>query len=79
MRKHGKNGAGYRQYPDEYLLGLHRLPISHIAMLNAKVCVSKESRMAVGRTSSLTSGMQRWSYAIASERRRQTKEAEQTG
>jgi RNA-directed DNA polymerase len=39
MRKHGKNGTGYRQYSDEYLyqhLGLHRLPISHIAMLNAK-------------------------------------------
>jgi hypothetical protein len=39
MRKHGKNGTGYRQYPDEFLylnLGLHRLPISRIDLLNAK-------------------------------------------
>jgi RNA-directed DNA polymerase len=35
MRKRGKKGTGYRQYPDEYLyqtLGLHRLP------LNRKTC-----------------------------------------
>jgi group II intron reverse transcriptase/maturase len=39
MRKHGKIGTGYRQYSDEFLyhkLGLHRLQISRIDLLNAK-------------------------------------------
>jgi RNA-directed DNA polymerase len=39
MRKHGKRGTGYRQYPDEYLydiLGLYRLPLVRNDLLNAK-------------------------------------------
>ncbi|HRH75354.1 MAG TPA: group II intron reverse transcriptase/maturase [Zoogloea sp.] len=39
MRKRGKGGTGYRQYPDEYLyetLGLYRLPRSRVDVLNAK-------------------------------------------
>ncbi|SDW92998.1 group II intron reverse transcriptase/maturase [Nitrosomonas communis] len=39
MRKHGKRGTGYRQYPDEYLydiLGLYRLPLARNDLLNAK-------------------------------------------
>jgi RNA-directed DNA polymerase len=39
MRKRGKRGTGYRQYPDEYLyetLGLYRLPRTRADLLNAK-------------------------------------------
>lgn len=39
MRKRGKKGTGYRQYPDEYLydtLGLYRLPLKRADLLNAK-------------------------------------------
>lgn len=39
MRKHGKRGTGYRQYPDEYLydsLGLYRLPLTRNDLPNAK-------------------------------------------
>jgi group II intron reverse transcriptase/maturase len=39
MRKRGKKGTGYRQYPDEYLyetLGLYRLPLKRGDLLNAK-------------------------------------------
>ncbi|WP_392390574.1 MULTISPECIES: group II intron maturase-specific domain-containing protein [Nitrosomonas] len=39
MRKHGKRGTGYRQYPDEYLydiLRLYRLPLARNDLLNAK-------------------------------------------
>jgi RNA-directed DNA polymerase len=39
MRKRGKRGTGYRQYPDAYLyetLGLHRLPESRAAVAQAK-------------------------------------------
>lgn len=39
MRKRGKKGTGYRQYPDEYLyetLGLYRLPQRRGDLLNAK-------------------------------------------
>jgi RNA-directed DNA polymerase len=39
MRRRGKRGTGYRQYPDEYLyetLGLYRLPRTRADLLNAK-------------------------------------------
>lgn len=39
MRRRGKRGTGYRQYPDEYLyetLGLYRLPLARNDLLNAK-------------------------------------------
>jgi len=39
MRKRGKKGTGYRQYPNEYLyetLKLHRLPLKRSDLLNAK-------------------------------------------
>jgi group II intron reverse transcriptase/maturase len=39
LRRQGKRGTGYRQYPDEYLyqtLGLYRLPDSRAAVTNAK-------------------------------------------
>lgn len=39
MRRAGKRGTGYRQYPDEYLygvLGLYRLPESRAAVAKAK-------------------------------------------
>jgi group II intron reverse transcriptase/maturase len=39
LRRQGKRGAGYRQYPDEYLyqtLGLYRLPDSRAAVAKAK-------------------------------------------
>jgi group II intron reverse transcriptase/maturase len=39
MRRRGKRGTGYRQYPDEYLygtLGLYRLPDSRAAVAKAK-------------------------------------------
>jgi hypothetical protein len=39
MRKRGKKGTGYRQYPKEYLyetLGLYRLPLTRGDLLNAK-------------------------------------------
>ncbi len=39
MRKHGKRGTGYRQYPDEYLydiLGLYRLSLVRNDLRNAK-------------------------------------------
>jgi group II intron reverse transcriptase/maturase len=39
MRKRGKKGTGYRQYPKEYLyetLGLYRLPLQRSDLLNAK-------------------------------------------
>lgn len=39
MRRQQRRGTGYRQYPDAYLyetLGLHQLPASHEAVLNAK-------------------------------------------
>lgn len=39
MRRQQRHGTGYKQYPDAYLyetLGLHLLPISRKAMLNAK-------------------------------------------
>ncbi len=39
MRRRGKRGTGYRQYPDEYLyetLGLYRLPLKRDDLLNAK-------------------------------------------
>lgn len=39
MRKRGKKGTGYRQYPNEYLyetLGLYRLPLKRSDLLNAK-------------------------------------------
>jgi RNA-directed DNA polymerase len=39
IRRQGKRGTGYRQYPDEYLyetLGLHRLPDSRAAVARAK-------------------------------------------
>lgn len=39
IRRQGKRGTGYRQYPDEYLyqtLGLYQLPNSRAAVANAK-------------------------------------------
>ena len=39
MRRRGKRGTGYRQYPDEYLyetLGLFKLPLSRNDLTNAK-------------------------------------------
>ena len=39
IRRQGKRGTGYRQYPDEYLygtLGLHQLPDTRTAVANAK-------------------------------------------
>lgn len=39
IRRQGKRGTGYRQYPDEYLyetLGLYQLPESRAAVANAK-------------------------------------------
>ena len=39
IRRRGKRGTGYRQYPNEYLyetLGLYRLPTSRAAVTNAK-------------------------------------------
>ena len=39
IRRQGKRGTGYRQYPDEYLyetLGLHQLPSNRAAVANAK-------------------------------------------
>ena len=39
MRRRGKRGTGYRQYPDEYLyetLGLYRFPLKPRGLLNAK-------------------------------------------
>src|SRR5690606_26623434 len=39
MRKRGKRGTGYRQYPDQYLyepLGLYRLPENRAAVTKAK-------------------------------------------
>ena len=39
IRRQGKRGTGYRQYPDEYLygtLGLYKLPHSRAAVANAK-------------------------------------------
>ncbi|WP_370630412.1 group II intron maturase-specific domain-containing protein [Methylococcus sp. Mc7] len=40
MRRSGKKGTGYRQYPDEYLyetLRLYQLPLKRTDLLNAKV------------------------------------------
>lgn len=39
IRRQGKRGTGYRQYPDEYLyetLGLYQLPESRAAVAKAK-------------------------------------------
>ena len=39
IRRQGKRGTGYRQYPDEYLyqtLGLYKLPTNRAAVANAK-------------------------------------------
>ena len=39
IRRQGKRGSGYRQYPNEYLygtLGLYQLPDSRAAVMNAK-------------------------------------------
>jgi hypothetical protein len=39
IRRQGKRGTGYRQYPNEYLygtLGLYQLPTSRAAVMNAK-------------------------------------------